>query len=48
LRFGQRARNIKNAPKINREYSVAELKLLLAKAEEKIQSHENRIKVLMK
>ena len=29
LRFGARARNIKNQPKINREYTVPELKLLL-------------------
>mmetsp|Transcript_5893 Transcript_5893/g.9554 ORF Transcript_5893/g.9554 Transcript_5893/m.9554 type:complete len:364 (+) Transcript_5893:157-1248(+) len=36
LRFGARARNIKNAPKVNREYSVAEMKVLLNKAEEKI------------
>jgi kinesin family protein 5 len=29
LRFGSRARNIKNAPKINKEYSILELRLLL-------------------
>jgi len=33
LRFGQRARNIKNQPKVNREYTVPELKRLLEKAE---------------
>jgi kinesin family member 5 len=33
LRFGQRARNIKNQPKVNREYTVAELQRLLEKAE---------------
>lgn len=33
LRFGTRARNIKNQPKINREYTVAELKKLLEKSE---------------
>mmetsp|Transcript_5616 Transcript_5616/g.8863 ORF Transcript_5616/g.8863 Transcript_5616/m.8863 type:complete len:174 (+) Transcript_5616:34-555(+) len=46
LRFGSRARNIKNVPKVNREYSVAELKLLLEKAEEKVKTHEMRIRVL--
>ena len=29
LRFGARARNIKNTPKVNREYTVPELKRLL-------------------
>ena len=48
LRFGQRARNIKNAPKVNREYSVAELKKLLEKAEVKIEVSEKRIKILSK
>lgn len=33
LRFGVRAKNIKNKPKINREYTVPELLLLLEKAE---------------
>lgn len=32
LRFGYRAKNIKNKPKVNREYTVAELLLLLEKA----------------
>jgi len=36
LRFGARARNIKNTPKVNREFTVPELKKLLQKAEEKI------------
>ena len=36
LRFGSRARNIKNTPKVNRELTVPELKKLLAKAEERI------------
>lgn len=43
LRFGARARNIKNAPKVNREYSVAELKVLLANAEFKIKTLESKI-----
>ena len=36
LRFGARARNIKNTPKVNREYTVPELKRLLDQAESKI------------
>lgn len=46
LRFGARARNIKNTPKVNREYTVPELKKLLAKAEEKIAVLEGKIKAL--
>ena len=48
LRFGARARNIKNAPKVNKEYTVPELRRLLEKAEEKIEAQENKIKVLKK
>jgi kinesin family protein 5 len=40
LRFGSRARNIKNTPKVNKEYTVPELKKLLGKAEEKIDGLE--------
>jgi kinesin family protein 5 len=47
LRFGARARNIKNAPKMNREYSVAELKKMLAAAEFKINTLEGKIKALV-
>ena len=36
MRFGARARNIKNTPKVNREFTVPELKKLLAKADDKI------------
>eukprot|EP01006_Ploeotia_vitrea_P043586 TRINITY_DN66747_c0_g1_i1.p1 TRINITY_DN66747_c0_g1~~TRINITY_DN66747_c0_g1_i1.p1 ORF type:complete len:816 (+),score=140.21 TRINITY_DN66747_c0_g1_i1:53-2500(+) len=36
LRFGERAKSIKNKAKINREWTVAELKILLAKAEKEI------------
>jgi kinesin family protein 5 len=32
LRFGQRAKGIKNCPKINKEYTVEQLMLLLEKA----------------
>lgn len=48
LRFGARARNIKNAPKVNREYTVPELKKLLEKAEEKIKGLETKVNVLTK
>jgi len=48
LRFGARARNIKNTPKVNREYTVPELKKLLDLAEAKIKHLETKIKVFMK
>lgn len=41
-RFGIRAKSIKNKPKVNREYTLAELKLMLSKAREEI-SRKNRI-----
>jgi len=46
LRFGARTRNIKNKPKVNREYTVPELKRLLEIAEAKIVTLEARIRVL--
>lgn len=46
LRFGYRAKSIKNKPKINREYTVAELRMLLDKAEATIQDKDRRIKYL--
>lgn len=36
LRFGIRAKAIKNKPKVNREYTIPELKLMLSKAQEEI------------
>lgn len=48
LRFGSRARNIKNAPKVNKEYTVPELKRLLEKSEEKIEALKKHIKILEK
>lgn len=36
LRFGVRAKSIKNTPKINREYTVAELMLLWEKSEKQL------------
>lgn len=44
LRFGQRARNIKNTPKVNRELTVPELTRLLDKAELEIEKRDLRIK----
>ncbi|OMJ90622.1 hypothetical protein SteCoe_7021 [Stentor coeruleus] len=46
LRFGMRAKAIKNTPKINREYTVAELKLMLAKLREEMAKKDRRIKML--
>ncbi|CAG9325450.1 unnamed protein product [Blepharisma stoltei] len=46
LRFGMRAKSIKNKPKVNREYTVAELKLMLAKANDEIRLKESRIRQL--
>ena len=37
LRFGTRARSIKNTAKVNREYTIPELKKLLEKAEKEIE-----------
>jgi hypothetical protein len=48
LRFGARARNIKNKPKQNKQYSVAELQKMLDAAEEKIDALQKRIKILSK
>lgn len=42
LRFGQRAKAIKNSPKINREYTVEQLVALLEKAEMKIKT-QNKV-----
>jgi kinesin family protein 5 len=37
LRFGSRAKEIKNKPIINKEWTVQELQLLLQKAEKEIE-----------
>lgn len=44
LRFGSRARAIKNTPKVNREYTVPELKRLLeiAVAENEVLRERNK------
>jgi kinesin family protein 5 len=46
LRFGARARNIKNAPKVNKEYTIPELKNLLEKSEQKLGLLEVKVKIL--
>ena len=46
LRFGQRARNIKNQPKVNREYTIPELKKLLEKAESEIDIQKGKVRAL--
>lgn len=43
LRFGIRAKSIKNKPRVNREYTVAELKLMLAKCKEDLSLKDRRI-----
>ena len=46
LRFGTRARSIKNNAKVNREYTIPELKKLLEKAEKDLELREMTISVL--
>lgn len=46
LRFGVRAKSVKNKPKVNKEYTVAELKVLLARAQEEIEKKSKIIEVL--
>lgn len=46
LRFGIRAKLIKNTPKVNKEYTIGELKLLLADAKEEIKQKDKKIKNL--
>ncbi|CAG9329986.1 unnamed protein product [Blepharisma stoltei] len=46
LRFGIRAKSIKNKAKVNKEYTVAELKLMLAKAKEDIHMRDKKIEML--
>jgi kinesin family protein 5 len=43
LRFGERAKSIKNKPKVNKEFTVAELKLMLARAEEQLMKKDKYI-----
>lgn len=46
LRFGQRARSIKNQAKVNREYTVPELKRLLEKTEADLDIFKCKVKAL--
>jgi kinesin family protein 5 len=46
LRFGSRARNIKNAAKVNREYTIPELKKLLDKCENDLDIQKCKVKAL--
>jgi kinesin family member 5 len=46
LRFGTRAKFIKNQAKINREYTIAELKIRLAECEEELHRRNKRILAL--
>ncbi len=46
LRFGYRAKSIKNSPKINREFTAAQLQILLEKAEKKLVIKDKKLKIL--
>ena len=46
MRFGKRAKCITNKAKINKEYTIPELKLLLRRAERKVKQRDMWIKVL--
>ena len=46
LRFGTRAKSIKNQAKINREYTIAELKIRLSQCEEELHRRNKRIAAL--
>ena len=46
LRFGDRAKAIKNKPKVNREFTVAELKLLISKLEDQIVKKDKQLEEL--
>lgn len=46
LRFGVRAKSVRNQPKVNKEPTLAELKMLLMKAETEAARKDRRIEVL--
>jgi kinesin family protein 5 len=46
MRFGSRARSIKNKPKVNREYTVPELKKLLEAAQNECEILQARVNSL--
>ena len=45
-RFGQRARSVKNNAKVNREYTIPELRKLLEAAEKEVETYKMQIVVL--
>ena len=47
MRFGSRAKNIKNVPIINKEPTIAELKVYLDKAEKTIRMLLSKIDILV-
>lgn len=47
LRFGARARNIQNVAKVNREFSIPELKKMLAEAQGRVSYLEGNVKALV-
>ena len=46
LRFGARAKCIKNKPRINREFTIAELKIMLIRCREEMEKKDKKIKSL--
>jgi hypothetical protein len=46
MRFGSRARTIKNKPRVNREYTAPELKKLYEAAQTEIEILQVRVKSL--
>ena len=46
LRFGMRAKTVKNKPKVNKELTVAELKIMLDKYEKMLEDREKKIQEL--
>ena len=46
LRFGQRAKQIKNNAKVNKEFSIQELKYMLQMAEKEIVMRDKKIQIL--
>jgi kinesin family member 5 len=46
LRFGQRAQNIVNNPKVNKEPSIAELQAVIARKDLQILALEKKIRML--
>ena len=48
LRFGVRAKSVKNKPKINKEFTVAELKLMLSKLQDELRGKNLQIEVFEK